>query len=78
MAYYRINIDDCIKFNKTTMTMKFSDHVNNETIVIAPAKLFPFVYFEEEEYNDESTPWYNMCGPIILLFRELARFRHAW
>ena len=78
MDHYRINIDDCIKFNKTTMTMKFSDHVYNETIVIEPFKLFPFLHYEDEDYNDESTPWFNVCGSIILLFRELARFRHAW
>ena len=74
----RINFDNCILLNKTTMTIKFSEHVNNETIVVIAANVFPYVRYEEDEYYDNSTDLFNVCGPIMLLMRELARHRQAW
>ena len=67
-----------MKLNKSTMTQDYRDTFNNETIVILPAIFFPFVRYEGKEIHDDSTPWFNICGPIILLLRELAKLRHAW
>ena len=78
MDFHRINFVNCIKINKTEMTMNYRDNFNNETIVLLPAKLFPFVRYEEEEFFNISTPWFTLCGPIVLLLRELAKLRHAW
>ena len=78
MDFHRINFDDCIKLNKTTMTLKFDNYINNETIVVIPASILPFVRYEIDEYHDDRTPWFNICGPIVLLLRELAKYRHAW
>ena len=78
MDIYGINFDNCLKLNKTTLTMNFNNHVINETIVVIPANVFPFVRYEPEDYYDNSTQWFNVCGPIILLMRELARYRHSW
>ena len=79
MDPYRINFDNCIKLNKTTMTaMEFGGNINNETILILPATSFPFSRYDDEEYYDDSTPWFNVCGPIVLLLRELARHRRSW
>ena len=73
-----MNFDNCIKLNKSSMIMKFSEYVNNETIIVMPAKLFPFVRYEDSEYHDDSTPWFSVCGPIVLVLRELAKYRQAW
>ena len=78
MDSLRIISDNCIKLNKTTMTMKFSDHVNNESIVVLPASVFPFVRYKYEQYYNDSTLWFTICGPMILLMTELARLRQSW
>ena len=78
MDLRKINFDSCIKLNKTTMSIHFGGNVDNETILILPAKSFPFSRYDISEYYDNSTPWFNICGPIVLLMRELARHRHAW
>ena len=78
MEFRRINFDNCITINKSTMAMNFGGNVANETILILPAISFPFVSYDNDELYDNSKPLFNMCGPIILLMRELGRHRHAW
>ena len=73
-----VKFDDCIKLNKSTMTLKFSDHVNNETIVIIPTSIYPFIRYNFDQYHDNSTPWFYVCGPLILLMKELAKYRQSW
>ena len=77
MDYHRINFVNCMKINKSTMIKNYGDNFYNETIVILPTKLFPFVRYEEEELYNNSRPWFTLCGPIVLLLRELAKLRHA-
>ena len=78
MDYSKISINNCIKLNKTTMIINYGDHVNNETIKVVPIQMFPFIHYNDEDLNDDSTSWFNVCGPIVLLLRELTKFRHAW
>ena len=78
MDLRRINFDNCIKLNKTTMSIELGDNVNNETILILPAISMPFLSYDYKELYENDTPWFNICGSIILLLRELGRYRHAW
>lgn len=83
MKLDRINFDNCIELNKTSMMIKFSEFVHNETILVLPGKTSPFVNYREEDYYDtfdgeENSSWFNLCGPVILLFRELAMQRQSW
>ena len=59
------------------MITKFTENVNNETIIFMPALSQPFVNYDIGYYTSKDK-YLDFCGPLIILMKELAKLRGAW
>ena len=76
MKTVSLNSDNCLILDKSSMIIKFTEFTSNETIKLVMAKFLPFVSYDLQEYHNDS-PNFALCGPVMLLMRELAILRQA-
>jgi hypothetical protein len=63
---FEMSLKQCISFDESLIT-NFSDgFINNKTITFQPIGLAPYVMYTE---NDN---YYEVCGPMVMLLKELS------
>ena len=69
---------NCIVFDKTSMKTKFTDNVSDETILVALTPINPYVSYSIDQYNYSNTTEFSICGPLMLMMKELAILKNRW
>ena len=68
---------NCIAFDKTSMRAKFTENPINESILITVSNIVPYITLSNQEF-DSNKQFYLICGPLILLMKELANAKNVW
>ena len=68
---------NCISVDKTTMRVKFTENPINESIVFTVGYAVPYLIATVPEFLSKNR-FYPICGPLIMLMKELARIQNMW